>query len=89
MNHVAFQGPCVKAGGIAIEAEHGLGRQPPQNAYLILGQGRAQVRHRVAKARRMQGDHVPITLGRQGVGLLDPYEIAETYWGNPALMRTA
>ena len=51
------------AGGVAVEAQHRLGREPPQLLQLELGQRSAERRHRRRKPGTMQGDHVHIAFG--------------------------
>ena len=52
--------PCL----IAIEAQQGLGRSPPQQAKLIGGERGTERRDAVAKAGAMHGDHVHIAFDR-------------------------
>ena len=50
------------AGAVAVEAEHRLVRHLPDEAELVLGQRRAERRHRRGKAGADHGDDVDITL---------------------------
>ena len=50
------------AGGIAVEAQHRLGRQPPQFVQLHLGQRRAERRHRGRQTRRGAARSRPCSL---------------------------
>ena len=52
------------AGLVAVEAEHGLARHAPEQAGLLLGQGRAQSRHRLGEAGGVHGHDVDVSLHR-------------------------
>ncbi len=74
----------LEAGTVAIKAEDGFGHGAPEDAELVLGQRRAERRHRLAEARPVQGDHVDIAFNRdQAVvlvrGLAGLVEIVEHF----------